>query len=254
MKVKYHPDTGRLICGRNETLLGKQTKICMDFFIEQTGSTVTKEQLHQSCWVKHGRVVSDSTVRQTLHRLRKTFRDIGIEEDVFVTHGRNQYYFLVNFIEVVTEPDVLADLDVVREDLSLKKIPQQPAISLVKKKRNPNRTHLKLLLILLVLIMSTTAGMAMRVMFFFHPISYELHHRSNERDYYFPSTFLEDRSASAKLAEYWVNYQLPDLNTSRHIYVNAVRSNMVSMIVCSNKIEDLQSTCQSLNVIGKRRK
>lgn len=248
-KATYYPDTGLIKSDRHETILGKQAKRCLDFFISQSGSIVNKEQLHQSCWGSRGLVVSDSTVRQTLHRLRKIFKELGIDEDVFVTYSRNQYYYSPQYLEVI---DGFVCNSEVTDNQDVKKIASEISRSVRIKvdDNNDKATGLfsKFLVFFMISFLAMVTGSVTRLIFLLHPVSYVSYHEVNGREYHFSSDFPGDRDASLKQVKNWIEYLSLSETSSRFVYVNSSGGNVISLFVCPNAIGLGKEMCQSVIV------
>jgi len=248
-KATYYPQTGLIKSDRHEAILGKQSKRCLDFFISQAGTVVNKEQLHQSCWGSCGLVVSDSTVRQTLHRLRKTFKELGIVDEVLVTYSRNQYYYSPQYLEIINDSVCCTQ---VTDSQDMRNILPENAGNVCIKTGDKNikatGTPSKLLLIFMMFFLAVLTGGVMRMIFLVHPVSYVPYKEVEGIKYHFSAEFSGDRDAYLTQAINWVEYLSLNESPSRFVYVNSGEGNVISLFVCLDPIGGGKGNCQSVIV------
>ena len=255
LKARYSSITGQLSGGQNEIILTKQTKICLDFFIKNEGKVVTKDDIFQECWGNRGIIVSDSTLRQSLYKLRKAFNDIGLEQEVLVNHSRNKYYLVAGIIETVSDAEVITENSAADSE--------QCALSdndtVISSKTNvPVRgwpvSFKKTCAVMIACVILLLCGILLRSAVFKKTIIYFPYATVHGRHYYFTHGFTTDKSQAIWRAGYWLDYQMVTVNASRFVYINSARQNLMSIMICDDKIEDVKSECQSFVVIGGKEK
>lgn len=255
MKARYSSITGQLSSGQNEIILTKQTKICLDFFIKNEGNVVTKDDIFQECWGNRGIIVSDSTLRQSLYKLRKAFNDIGLEQEVLVNHSRNKYFLVTGIIEVVSDADVSPENT--SSDVELRALPDNDTETSSKTDapiRIRTISFKKICAVMMACIILFLCGMLLRSVAFKKTIIYFPYAAVHGRHYYFTHGFPTDKSQAIWRAGYWLDYQMVTVNASRFVYINSARQNLMSIMICDDKIEDVKSECQSFVVIGEKEK
>lgn len=214
---------------------------------------MTKEQIHQQCWRDRGIIVADSTVRQSLHRLRKNFQEVGIPQDVLVTHSKNMYFLSADIIDVLPQtetPDSVLPEEKANIEESNNIISTAPLVTEIRHRFN----LLKILMMLTLILLFVVAGFAIRTAFLIHHIQFEEHTEKNGRHYLFKEDYNTNKDNAVWRAEFWIDYRLVPVAKSRYVYIITARYNVISMIICNNPLEDTQSTCQNFNIIGKEKK
>lgn len=255
MKARYSSITGQLIRGQHEITLTKQTKICLEFFIKNVGKVVTKDEIFKECWGNRGVIVSDSTLRQLLFRLRKAFSDIGLEQEVLVNHSRNNYYLVTGVIELISDVDVNPDSPTAQTEL---RTLSDDDTDLSSKANSPIRlrpvSFKKVCTVMMVCAILFVCGIVLRSTVFIQAITYFHYATVHGRHYYFTDGFSMDKSQAIWRAGYWLDYQMVTVNASNFVYINANRKNIMSIMFCHDKIEDIKSECQSLIIVGGKEK
>ena len=252
MRARYFPTSGRLAYGPKVITLSKQTKICLEFFIKNEGEVVSKDLIHQECWGNRGMIVSDSTIRQSLFRLRRSFDELGINDEVILTHSKNQYMLVSGVIEAVFgEEEILAVFQEEKLNPELTFFQEQAAHEKIEleKAKLTNLTAL----ILISVVVFFIAGLGARVMFLIKPVSYSFFDKVNGRNYYFMDGLVTNKFEAVWRAGYWLDYQMATVGESKFVYINAVRANLINVIICKGKIDDVNNACESLIVIGKEK-
>lgn len=255
LKARYSSITGQLSGGQNEIILTKQTKICLDFFIKNEGNVVTKDDIFQECWGNRGIIVSDSTLRQSLYKLRKAFNDIGLEQEVLVNHSRNKYYLVAGIIEIVSNAEVSTENSAADSE--------QRALSdnntVISSKTNaPVRSwpvsFKKICAVMIACVILFLCGILLHSAVFIERVTYFPYATVHGRHYYITHGFPTDKSQAIWRAGYWLDYQMVTVNASRFVYINTARQHLMSIMICDDKIEDVKSKCQSFVVIGEKEK
>ena len=255
LKARYSSITGQLSSGKNEIILTKQTKICLEFFIKNEGNVVTKSDIFQECWGNRGIIVSDSTLRQSLYKLRKAFSDIGLEQEVLVNHSRNKYYLVSGIIDIVSHAHANPENSSTNSELQA--LPDNDMVT-SSKRDVPLRirpvSFKKSCAVMMACIILFMCGMLLRSTVFKKTIIYFPYATAHGRHYYFTHGFPTDKSQAIWRAGYWLDYQMVTVNASRFVYINSARQNLMSIMICDDKIEDVKSECQSFIVIGEKEK
>lgn len=252
MRARYFSTSGRLAYGPKVITLSKQTKICLDFFIKNEGEVVSKDLIHQECWGSRGMIVSDSTIRQSLYRLRRSFDELGINDEVILTHSKNQYKLVSGMIEAVSGED---EISAVSQEVELNpelKFFQNQAENEGVELEKAKPTNLTALLLISVFVLFI-AGLGARAIFLVKPVSYSFFNTVHGRNYYFMDGLVTKKFEAVWRAGYWLDYQMTTVSESKFVYINAVRANLINVIICKGKIDDVNNACESLIVIGKEK-
>ena len=255
MKARYSSITGQLISGHNEIILTKQSQICLEFFIKNVGRVVTKDEIFQGCWGNRGIIVSDSTLRQSLFKLRKAFSDVGLEQEILVNHSRNKYYLVPGIIELFSDGHANQDSPTAQSEPSVL-LDNNVDIASKKNRHIWNRpvSFKRGLIVIIIFIIIFLCGMLLRSTVLKKIITYFPYATVHGRNYYFTNGFSNDKSQAIWRAGYWLDYQMVTVNSSRFVYINSARQNLMSIIICHDKIDDIKSECQSFVVIGEETK
>lgn len=250
LKAIYVPQTGSLTSGDKEVLLSNQNKVCLDFFIKHEGQLVSKELIHQECWGERGIMVSDSTVRQSLYRLRRSLSDIGLDDDVLITVGKSGYIFNKGFISIRNEEDGLP-----HRHMTSAPLPQESESQDTEAPRFPvkprKRQKLFPLYASLALCMVFAIGMALRGITFIHRVEYQYYGELNGSVFSFIPSASTDKDVVIQRVVFWLDKEKVNKEGSRYIYINNTRNNNLSFISCNGRLEDKQSTCSGYSVIGR---
>ena len=253
LRARYFPTSGRLAYGPKVITLSKQTKICLEFFISRMKVRwLARISFIQECWGNRGMIVSDSTIRQSLFRLRRSFDELGINDEVILTHSKNQYMLVSGVIEAVFgEEEILAVFQEEKLNPELTFFQEQAAHEKIEleKAKLTNLTAL----ILISVVVFFIAGLGARVMFLIKPVSYSFFDKVNGRNYYFMDGLVTNKFEAVWRAGYWLDYQMATVGESKFVYINAVRANLINVIICKGKIDDVNNACESLIVIGKEK-
>ena len=250
--IIFFTDTGLIRLGDKEIILSRQSKICLMYLCEHEGSIVSKEALHDACWKKHGAVVSDNTVRQTLFRIRKSLASLDIDEDILETLGYMGYRLKSDSITLISDsqsytlPETHSTAIEERESSELS-VPLAPASEL--KNKSP-----KIRLILITLVFSCLffiAGALLRGQQFVHPLSYGQPLQLNGHTFLFSHYVENGNTDLAARVDYWLNKMQIAIKPQSKIYINADHGNSTNFFVCDGELELSTTHCQTFAVIGR---
>lgn len=90
-RVLFEPVNRRLCEDEHEVRLSGSVSRCLEQLILFQGKPVTRNELIERVWRQHGSVVTESSVRQTLHLLRKILSEFGLSEELIRTSRRQGY-------------------------------------------------------------------------------------------------------------------------------------------------------------------
>ena len=96
--------------------INKQASRCLVLLISKSGTIVSKEDIVEVCWVKHGTFVSDVTVRQTFFNIRKALTQLDLPPDALTTVRGKGYMLAAGVIKVAGGDDVTKTSDVSFEE------------------------------------------------------------------------------------------------------------------------------------------
>jgi len=250
--IIFFTDTGLIRLGDKEIILSRQSKICLMYLCEHEGTIVSKEALHDACWKKHGAVVSDNTVRQTLFRIRKSLASLDIEEDILETLGYMGYRLKPDSITLITdsqsytlpEPHSTA---IEEKEFSELSVPLAPASDLKNKSSEIRLTLTTLGISCLFFI----AGALLRGQQLIHPLSYDEPLQLNGHTLLFSQYVENDKTESATRVNYWLSKMQVSLTPQSKIYINADHGNSINFFVCDGELELATTSCQTFAVIGR---
>jgi len=250
LKTIYYSQTGLLSSGEKEVLLSNQNKVCLDFFIKHEGLLVSKELIHQECWGNRGLIVSDSTVRQSLYRLRQSLKDIGLENDVLTTVGKSGYILNKGFIIIHKEGERQTPSNTTSSRFPQEAKHQDTVCSLPPVKLRGKHKHF-ILFTSLALIAFFVIGMTLRGMTLLHRIEYQYYVELNGSVFSFMPSAPVNKEEMIQRVVFWLNNQNVNKVERKYIYINSTRNNNLSFISCDGRLEDTQSRCSSYSVIGR---
>ena len=250
--IIFFTDTGLIRLEDKEIILSRQSKICLMYLCEHEGNIVSKEALHDACWKKHGAVVSDNTVRQTLFRIRKSLASLDVEEDILETLGYMGYRLKPDCITLISDsqnytlPEPHSPAIEERESSELS-VPLAPASDLKNKS-----SKIRLILITLgISCLFFNGGGRFPGQEFVHPLLFGQTIQINGHTFLF-SHYVENGNAElAARVNYWLNKMQIAITPHSKIYINADHGNSINFFVCDGELELMTTTCQTFAVIGR---
>lgn len=90
-RVLFEPVSRWLTEDDREVRLSVSASRCLELLIIYQGKPVTRNELLQRVWYQHGSIVTDSSVRQTLHLLRKVLCEFRLSKNLIRTSRRQGY-------------------------------------------------------------------------------------------------------------------------------------------------------------------
>lgn len=87
----FDPEKRRLCKGDKELPLTENMSRCLSVLLKNKGEIVTKETLLKEVWEKNGVIVTETSIRQTLSQIRKSFAKLNISEELIYTLPRQGY-------------------------------------------------------------------------------------------------------------------------------------------------------------------
>lgn len=90
-RLLFDEASGTLRADDNAIILGKFSARCLTLLIKHENSIVAKEMLLHEGWIKHGLMVSDTSVRQALVNIRKALSTLNISENILRTVPKKGY-------------------------------------------------------------------------------------------------------------------------------------------------------------------
>ncbi|HGU9825297.1 TPA: transcriptional regulator [Enterobacter cancerogenus] len=240
-RVFLNTESDELYNSTTSISISKQASRCLLFLISKSGTIVSKEDIIEECWARHGTFVSDVTVRQTFFNIRKALAQLELPADALTTVRGKGYLLATGYINLAGRDNMDTT------SLTL----QQSQLSPSGKGKASSRvatSNIKFFLICFFLFLSsvtarhllmvhevtyTEAGNYMGVSFYSqNGISFNVHYNYNE---------LSEIIHSGAIKE----------NAIKHVYMNNQLKKNTSLFACNKPIEDRSSECISLIGIGR---
>ncbi len=79
---------------------------CLVFFLTHSNQILTRDELIHSVW--HDRLVNEEAVNRIIYRIRSAFHELGIEQELLVTHRKRGYQWTLHaeHAHQVAPPDI----------------------------------------------------------------------------------------------------------------------------------------------------
>ncbi|MDR6352499.1 winged helix-turn-helix domain-containing protein [Pantoea sp. SORGH_AS_0659] len=89
--ITFEPEQRRLSFQDKSVSLTENMSRCLLVLLLNKGHVVSKQTLLREVWERNGVIVTETSIRQTLSQLRKSFISLGISYDVIITFPRQGY-------------------------------------------------------------------------------------------------------------------------------------------------------------------
>lgn len=89
--ITFEPEQKRLTFRDNSALISENMSRCLLVLLLNKGQVVSKRTLLHEVWERNGVIVTETSIRQTLSQLRKSFISLGVTYDVIITFPRQGY-------------------------------------------------------------------------------------------------------------------------------------------------------------------
>ena len=106
-RVVFEPASRWLSDNNREIRLSVSASRCLETLILFQGKPVTRNELIERVWSQNGAFVTESSVRQTLHLLRKILNEFSLSKDLIQTSRRQGY--CIDITQVTTMSTSLVD-------------------------------------------------------------------------------------------------------------------------------------------------
>lgn len=195
-------------------------------------------------------MVSDSTVRQSLYRLRRSLNDIGLDNGVLTTVGKSGYILNKGFILIHTEEDRETPSHTISSQLPQEAERQDAVAPLPSVKLRGYQKHF-ILYTSLALVVFFVIGMVLRGVTLLHRIDYQYYGEFSGSRFSFMPSVPGNKDVMIKRVVFWLGKENLNKVGRQYIYINNTRNNNLNFILCDGRLEDKQSTCSSYSVIGQ---
>lgn len=273
-EIFFASQSGVLSAGDRQIILTDQGRRCLTYFCLNAGQIVSREAFTRDCWGSRGLVVSDATVRQTVFRLRRSFIELGLGDDILQTRGKAGYLLAPDVITVTdlaqaegeneeesaNEGENANEAESVNEEApagptlsgsaitDATPLPAPPAPARPRARPFSRRAGLTLLLMLLC----AGAGYLYRLQEMITTVSYAFSHAEGGRSY-FVSPLAgagQAKEAMARAARWLTKENVPAAD-SRYVYVNGVLGDYVFIMACTAPIDEKDAGCSTLTILGR---
>lgn len=240
MTALFCPESGMLSNGTLQIMLTDQIKRGLIFFCQNEGVLVTRQEFTRVCWESRGLVVTDATVRQTVYRLRRLFREVALQENVLETRGKTGYFLAPGHICLQAAVSVQPQSTALAEECDRITPPETPRWALWR------------LLAVCVLcgVIAAVAGACLRSRDFITPLEYRHAVTQHDRHFYLASTVPDNAPDVLARVERWLTWDDVRLSDSRYVYINGVLESYVSALVCDSPVALVSSRCHTLTILG----
>lgn len=264
-EIFFASQSGVLSAGDRQIILTDQGRRCLTYFCLNAGQIVSREAFTRDCWGSRGLVVSDATVRQTVFRLRRSFTELGLGDDILQTRGKSGYLLAPGVITVtdLAQAEGADEAESVNEAESAGRplpgpavadappLPALPAPPAPARRRGPlfgRRAGLALLLMLLF----AGAGYLYRLQEMITTVSYGFSHAEGGRSYFVsPLAGAGQAEEAMARAARWLTKENVPAADSRYVYVNGVLGDYVFIMACTAPIDEKDAGCSTLTILGR---
>jgi|EndMetStandDraft_3_1072993.scaffolds.fasta_scaffold01662_2 DNA-binding winged helix-turn-helix (wHTH) protein len=265
-EILFSSQTGVLSAGKRQVFLTDQSRRCLLYFYLNAGQLVSREAFARDCWGSRGLVVSDATVRQTIFRLRRSFSELGLDDDILQTKGKSGYLLVSGVITLkdasrkasdsAAEGPVSPAVSVKTEAAEASLLePSSPAPVANEVQRQPAWLSLFSLrsgLTLLLLLLCAGAGYLYRLHEMVTTVNYTFSHREGDRSYYV-STLVgaaQVGDATGRAASWLAKDKIP-VKDSRYVYINGIMGEYLFIMSCTGPVNEHDSGCSTLTILGR---
>lgn len=251
-QIIFSPQSGVLSAGDKQTILTDQGKRCLTYFCLNEGVLISRETFTLECWGNRGIVVSDATVRQTVFRLRRSLSELGLSADILQTKGKSGYLLMPGVITLTELSDTTDELISTEKSVDTPESVQLIAAPAKKRSALSGFLTRQTGLFLLVMLLCAGAGYFYRLHGMITPITYNFSHQEGGRNYYASSLVNNNQAEEAiTRATYWLVKEKIPVEESHYVYINAVYGAYTFVMSCTAPINNAESGCSSLTILGK---
>lgn len=101
-RVEFEPGSGILTDNEKTIKLSENASRCLEILILCQGKYVSRDEFINHVWLKHGAFVSESSVRQTLHLLRKILGQFSLPKELIRNTRRQGYCIDMQYVSTAS--------------------------------------------------------------------------------------------------------------------------------------------------------
>lgn len=88
------PENNTLSRGQQHIHLEPKVMDCLVFFLQNSSEILSRDELIHSVW--QDRMVNDEAVNRVIYRIRSAFQELGIEQELLITHRKRGYQWVLH--------------------------------------------------------------------------------------------------------------------------------------------------------------
>lgn len=249
-----------LVNGNISVKISRQGARCLQLLLDNPLRVISNDEFIEVCWKKHGTVVSDNTVRQTLFQLRKNLSGLGAPADTLKTLPRKGYQLTPGIIKTgttspSTQINLQCDSEIAQEEGEIE-ISNDPSVTeeikiITSPTSKPNkdfRIRSNFLIILSGLaIFSVVCWLRWEMLI--TPLDYSRVDEDTEHLYFQQNGFNASDKQIAT-AKRWLSSDELHNVTGRYVYINRSEQQNLSLFICAGPLEDKNNACVPVTVLG----
>lgn len=239
----FDPERRIISNGEKELLLTHNMARCLLVLLNHRGAVVSKEILLKEVWEKNGVIVTDTSIRQTLSQLRKSFISLNINEELIYTIPR-QGYKLIQLHEPADESETGA-LAISPPQVADTEILQVITPPVVRERRR--KIYIVLLMFLAAVIFFGLSTFIYFRFYFVTDLNYVRISDNAEREILIPDALHTDKayiSSAMHILDSYIDEKVIKVPVSYQVYINLTkRSDSYSFFICDRaaKLNDCQA-------------